>query len=402
MAKPADSLISEHAPATANRNSALGLYVHVPFCEQQCAYCDFFTLTDPRREHPLFDCWLDLCAAELALWLTHHPALRGRAITSIFFGGGTPSLLPASYFAAFLAAVRKIIPVAADAEISLETQPGTIASDDFPAYAAAGINRFSVGVQTFNPTFLLPTGRRHSVADSEATLQAAQATGATLAMDLICSLPGQSLEQWQADLERALQFSPRHMSVYEMTYHAGTDYYRQWKKGRIRPADDDVRAQMFRHTRARMQAAGYEHYEISNYARPGWRSRHNQVYWQLGDFVGLGAGAHSYVAGHRYANPRSARDYAKAIGEHRLFARSHDSPDPDITLIENLQMALRLIEGVNLDRLAQVVGQDIRKTRAAKLRELINRGWLEITSDNRLRLTAEGQLLGDSAVEELL
>lgn len=400
MAETADSTILEQ-PATAP-GAGLGLYVHVPFCEQQCAYCDFFTLTDPRREHPLFDSWLELCASELALWLENHPALRGRTVTSVFFGGGTPSLLPASYFANFLAAVRRILPVAADAEISLETQPATIAAADFPGYAAAGINRFSVGVQTFHPEFLLPTGRRHSVADAEATLRAAGATGAILAMDLICSLPGQSLEQWQADLERALEFSPRHMSVYEMTYHAGTDYYRQWKKGRIRPADDDVRAEMFRHTRRRMQAAGYEHYEISNYAQPGFRSRNNQVYWQLGDFVGLGAGAHSFVAGHRYANPRSARDYAKAMGEGRLFARNHDSPDPDITLVENLQMALRLTEGVNLDWLAQVIGQDIRETRAGKLHELINRGWLEQTSNNHLRLSKEGQLLGDSAIEELL
>jgi oxygen-independent coproporphyrinogen-3 oxidase len=389
------------AGAVVSSTAPLGIYVHVPFCEQKCAYCDFFTLTDPRREHPLFDDWLNLCAAEFRLWRRDFPNLEGRAAGSVFFGGGTPSLLPAEMFGRFLDEIRSGGGLADGAEVSLETQPGTLADADFERFVQAGITRFSIGVQTFNPALLEPTARRHSVEDSERTIRAARASGAIVSLDMICSLPGQTPEQWREDLERAISFSPDHISVYEMTYHAGTDYYRQWKRGRIEQADDAVRAEMFRWTRQRLTSAGYEHYEISNYAKPGFRSRHNQVYWRLQDFVGLGAGAHGYVSGHRYANPRSARDYAKAVRDDRLFAKNHDSTDADITLVENLQMALRLTEGVNMGWLARVLGQDIRLTHAAQLQQLTARGWITFEADH-LRLTEEGQLHADSVAEYFL
>lgn len=426
----------------SNSHEPLGLYVHVPFCEQKCAYCDFFTVTDPDRAHPLFDSWLDLCLAELRLWRRDFPELAGRPVETIFFGGGTPSLLPPELFARFIDEVKTMAGEAnadvagksahatleADAddqrrdgaatlknaaaefdggsgqvtlEVSLETQPATLAEGDYARMMEAGITRFSIGVQTFNPRLLDPTARRHTVADSEETLQRAKATDAAVSLDMICALPGQTMTEWHDDLERAISFAPHHMSVYEMTYHAGTEYFRQWKRGRISQADDDLRVEMFRHTRSRMQQAGYRHYEISNYALPGCESRHNRIYWTLGDFVGLGAGAHSFINGHRYANPRSANDYARAIREGKLFARSHDSTDADITLVENLQMALRLTEGADMDWLSRKLGQDIRKTRMVQLDELASRGWITL-ANNRLRLTTEGQLYADSVSEHLL
>lgn len=393
----------ENSALLHNNSAALSLYVHVPFCEQKCAYCDFFTLTDPRREHPLYDTWLDICVAEYAMWLRDFPHLAERRIRTIFFGGGTPSLLPPEQFARFIDAVNAAGPgIEPGAEISLETQPATLmTAGDYTAMAAAGINRFSIGVQTLNPDLLAPTGRRHTVEDSEMAVAHARSTGAEVSLDMICSLPGQSPEQWSRELEKVIGLAPDHVSVYEMTYHAGTDYYRQWKRGRITQADDAVRAEMFRHTRDRLTAAGYEHYEISNYAKPGFQSRHNRTYWTLGEFVGLGAGSHSYAGGRRYANSRSARDYAAAITEERLFARPHDADDPDITLVENLQMALRLTEGVWLDWLASALGQDIRSTRAGHLRELQRRGWIAIDND-RIRLTGDGQLYADSVAEFLL
>ena len=380
----------------------LGIYIHVPFCEQKCAYCDFFTVTDPQRSHPLFENWLSICLAELRLWFAAYPGLlQDRSISTIFFGGGTPSLLSPFHFEQFLQQFRAEFPLAPDAEISLETQPGTIAEQDFPAMVHAGINRFSVGAQTFNRALLQPTARRHTVEETEHTLRLARATGAVLAVDLIGALPGQTLPQWQADLARALEFDPHHISVYEMTYHAGTDYYRQWKRGTIRETDENLRIAMFQHTHDTLTRAGYHLYEISNYARPGMESRHNRIYWTLGDFIGLGAGAYSFLGGHRYANPRSAADYAKAIGEGRLFARPHDSSDPDITLVENLQMALRLLDGVNLNWLAGRLGQDIRHTRSQKLLQLQALGWIELTTDT-IRLTPTGILQADSVSEMLL
>lgn len=378
-----------------------GVYVHIPFCEQKCSYCDFFTVTDPERSHPLFDQWLHLCLMELRLWQREVPALAGRSIQTIFFGGGTPSLLPPDQFRQFIAALRNEFGLLDDAEVSLETQPATLGPDDYKGMVEAGINRFSVGVQTFNERLLTPTARRHTVADTEETLRQAKASGAAVSLDMICALPGQTMEEWQEDLERALSFDPQHMSIYEMTYHAGTQYYRQWKRGQISEADDEIRAEMFRFTRSGMQEAGYRHYEISNYAKPGYESRHNRIYWTLGDFVGLGAGAHSCVEGRRLANSRSAEDFARAVNEGRLFAKSQDSDDPDITMVENLQMVLRLTEGVKLDWLARRLGQDIRQTRFERLHQLERRGWIELSADH-LRLTEDGQLYADSVSEFLL
>lgn len=380
----------------------ISLYVHVPFCEQKCNYCDFFTLTDPDHAHPQFDSWLDLCHKELQLWRQKFPQIATRPIGTIFFGGGTPSLLAPEQFERFIAALHRESPSPShNIEITLETQPGTLAAKDYPSLVGAGITRFSVGVQTFNPELLLPTARRHTVADTEETLRRAKDTGATLSIDMICALPGQTMYQWQTDLQCAIDFAPQHLSVYEMTYHAGTDYHRKLRRGTITQTDENVRVEMFQHTRTQLIAAGYKHYEISNYAKPSFESRHNKIYWTLGDFIGLGAGAHSYLEGHRYENPRSARDYARAITENRLFIRPHDSPDPDITLVENLQMTLRLIDGVNLDWLAEKLNQDIRITRERQLKQLVKQGWVMIHG-NRLKLTEEGQLHADSVTEVFL
>ncbi len=387
-------------PCDSNFDS-VGLYIHVPFCEQKCAYCDFFTVTDPKRVHPLFDQWLDLCLAELRLWMRRYPRLVGRPVETMFFGGGTPSLLPPDRFAQFIGALKAEFPVSAAAEVTLETQPATLSPADYYAMTQAGINRFSIGVQTFNERLLMPTARRHTVTDAEETLRRATDSGAAVSLDMICALPGQTIAEWQDDLQRAISFTPDHMSVYEMTFHAGTQYYRQWKRGVISEADDAIRAEMFQYTRARLTEVGYIHYEISNYARPGNESLHNRIYWTLSNFIGLGAGAHSYIGGHRFENPRSADDYARAIKAGRLFARPHDSLDPDITLIENLQMALRLTKGVNLNWLTDRLGQDIRLTRGSKLAELEARNWITLTKSH-LSLTQEGQLQADSVSEYLL
>lgn len=385
---------------SAENKPPLGLYVHVPFCEQKCAYCDFFTITDPAREHPLLPDWLGLCLQELRLWFAVNPAMGGHQITTVYFGGGTPSLLPPAQFATFLRELREEFGLNPAAEISLETQPGTLAPDDFHALREAGINRFSTGVQTFNPRHLQPTARRHTVEQSEQAILNAKETGATVSLDLICALPGQSLAEWEADVRRALAFEPHHMSVYEMTYHAGTDYYRQWRRGRITETAEEARIAMFGRTRE-LLAGALEQYEISNYSGPGYESQHNSIYWTLQPFVGLGPGAHSFIGGRRFANPRHAGDYARALGEGRLFARPHDSADPDITLAENLQMALRLRRGMELEVLAERLGQDIRVTRRRALDEAIAASLLEI-ENGHLRLTETGMLQADSVTEMFL
>jgi oxygen-independent coproporphyrinogen-3 oxidase len=377
------------------------IYVHVPFCEQKCAYCDFFTITDPDGKHPLARTWLDLCAREAELWLDAGDMDRTKPIKTIFFGGGTPSLLEPVAYAGFFARIKQTFAFAPDVEITLETQPGTVDAHKLQAYAHAGFNRFSIGVQSFDDRFLLPTGRRHNAEQSRATIHAAAATGKLVSIDLISALPGQTIGNWRTELDEALSFSPDHISVYELTFHEGTQYFRDMRAGRLTEADEDTRIAMFEHTRQRLTAAGYEHYEISNYARPGARSLHNQNYWQLGDYAGLGAGAHSLVFPNRYANPNAASDYARTIQSGRLFRRPSNTSDSDVFLAENLQMALRNLDGVNLDQLSEKFGRDILAEKEHALAELEQNGLIQLAGST-LRLTATGELQSDSIVSKLL
>lgn len=379
----------------------ISLYVHVPFCEQKCAYCDFFTITDPDKNHPLYAAWLDICFRELILWRDAGHFDSRRTIQSIFFGGGTPSLLPAESFQSFLNAVKSQFVVADDCEVSLETQPGTIAENRFGEFANAGINRFSIGVQTFNESLLSPTGRRHTVAETMAAIRGAVATGQTVSFDLICAHPGQTLEDWRKDLETAATFPVKHISIYEMTYHPGTQYFRHLRKGKLAEIHEDSRIAMFEMGEDFLKNLGFDHYEISNYALPGYESRHNANYWKLGDYIGLGAGAHGFIHPHRWQNPRHADHYASAVFNGKLFAKLNDAEDIEITRIENLTAALRYKTGVNLHRFARLHNCDLMEWRGDRLRAL-ERDGLIIIEENFIRLTKSGRLQADSIAESLL
>lgn len=383
------------------QSAPVSVYVHVPFCEQKCAYCDFFTVTDPERKHPLSKEWLNLCFSELELLSSSGELSRERPIQSVFFGGGTPSLLPPEQHADFLARVRSSYNLLVGAEITLETQPGTVDSETFRSFSEAGVTRFSIGVQTFDEEILERTRRRHTVDEARDAVRGAAATGRLVSLDLICAFPGQSLEGWSHDLEQAVSFSPHGISVYELTYHAGTEFHRQLQKGRIHSAEDEVRVAMFEHTRQVLTAAGYEHYEISNYARPGGRSVHNENYWRLGDYIGLGGGAHSFLYPHRYYNPNSAEDYARAIRSGRLFRRSADTEDPLIFLLENLQMALRRSEGVNLEEFGARFGAELLQARMPRFRQLEQEGLVRLTRGTVV-LTNQGRLQADTITEFLI
>lgn len=379
----------------------VSIYVHVPFCEQKCAYCDFFTITDPDRKHPLAADWLGLCFQEAELLAAAGDLPPDRPVQSIFFGGGTPSLVDPARYVEFLARIRDRFALSPMLEVTLETQPGTADAATLQAYADAGITRFSIGVQTFDESTLLRTARRHTVRQAHETLRGARATGRLVSLDLICAFPGQSLEAWSQDLQQALAFSPEHISVYELTYHPGTEFHREVRKGRMIPAEDELRVEMFDHTEQSLTHAGFEHYEISNYARPGARSVHNENYWKLGDFVGLGAGAHSFLFPRRYSNPNSADHYAQAISQGRLFRRASDSSDPEIFMLENLQMALRRSEGVDLAQFGERFGGDLLQARWPRLKHLEQEGLVTLRGDT-IALTREGRLRADSITEYLL
>ncbi len=376
------------------------LYIHIPFCEARCPYCDFFTLGKGAAAGALADSWLDLVARELDLWLAVGDLSSSESVGTIYFGGGTPSLVSGQAMQRFLDYARSRLELAPDVEITVEMQPGTADLRKLDAYAQAGVNRFSIGAQTFTPELLALLERRHSVEETIQLIRNARLFGA-LSIDLIAALPGQTLALWQADLEKTLEFEPHHISVYELTYYDQTRLGKWLEEGRVRQADEDLRLIIFEHTIERLASAGYEHYEISNFARPGCRSRHNENYWLLGNYIGLGAGAHSFVYPHRYFNPTNVKIYEEAIESGRLPRHLSDTLDQEIFLLENVFMGLRLVQGIHLEEFRERFGVDLLVQYGERLAHLIEADLLEV-KEGRLRLTRRGLLRADAVVTYLV
>lgn len=374
-------------------------YIHVPFCEARCPYCDFFTLGKGTEAARLASEWLTVVTRELALWAAAGDIPRHSLLQTLYFGGGTPSLISAEALRAFMTSLRSMVTIADEAEVTMELQPGTVDSTKLENYALAGINRFSVGAQTFSPKHLKLLERRHSVEDTLSLLRSIPKE-TRLSIDLIVALPEQTLAEWQADLEKALSFEPVHISVYELTYYQGTAFFWRLRHGMINQPDEELRVRMFEWTVQRLTEAGYEHYEISNFAKPGARSRHNENYWRLGNYVGLGAGAHSFIFPHRYANPADIEAYRTAINNGRLARELIDPEDRQLFYLENLFMGLRSIEGVDLDDFRVRFGIGVLEHFAPRLEPLLKGGLLEIRG-NRLRLTQDGILRADAVVSYL-
>ncbi|MCX7625174.1 MAG: radical SAM family heme chaperone HemW [Candidatus Sumerlaeaceae bacterium] len=374
-------------------------YIHVPFCEARCPYCDFFTLGKGTDGARLASGWLTVVAHELELWIAAGDVVASEPVRTLYLGGGTPSLASAEAVDAFVKTFRSLMSFAADAEVTIELQPGTVDQRKLEGYALAGINRFSVGAQTFSPARLKLLERRHSVEDTVKLIRDVKNVG-RLSIDLIAALPEQTLKEWQADLETAVSFDPEHLSVYELTYYHGTALASRLHEGSLRQVDEELRVEIFEWTVATLTEAGYEHYEISNFAKPGCRSRHNENYWRLGDYVGLGAGAHSFVFPHRYANPPDVEAYSAAISADKLARRLIDPHDQDVFYLENLFMGLRLLDGVDIEDFRTRFGVGILDHFASRLAPLFEEGLLELHG-NRLRLTREGIVRADAVISYL-
>lgn len=377
--------------------TAASVYIHVPFCRQRCAYCDFFRVTDAEGTHPLAPRWFDLLRREMLLWAADGALRRDTPLRTIYMGGGTPSLTPPAVIGAFLRFVRDEFTLAPDCEVTMEMQPGTTDRAAVEALARAGVNRFSVGAQTFRAQWLELSGRRHTPDDTRRLIRDVRDVVGTrgLSIDLIAAWPGQDMAALRDDLDEALAWLPGHLSVYELTFKDGTALLRASEEGTVRPLDEDARAEMFATTARVAAAAGLARYEVSNFALPGCESRHNSAYWMLEDYVGLGAGAHSMVWPQRFCNENDLAGYAAAIDGGRLFRTVNDTDDTDIFMAENLFMALRLTRGVDLDRFAARVGSDPRVTHADALRRIDEAGLARMDGPT-LRLTDEGILRADT------
>ncbi len=328
---------------------SLGLYIHVPFCKHECPYCDFYKLelrSRPARSRLDFPDRLD---KELQLLLAAYPRLAGRRLETIYFGGGTPStLVPESVGSLIQRLQSRFQNIAPEVEITLEANPENLTAGRCAKWRGAGITRLSIGIQSFQPRELNLLERLHGPDLIPQVIENARQAGITnISLDLMFALPGQTEEDWMDNLRRAAELEPRHLSFYGLTFHPGTPFFQWLEAGRIDEMKDEQQAAMYLQGAAFLESQGFEHYEISNFARPGWRSRHNQRYWTRGDVVGLGPGAHSNLGTERWANPENLDAWEASIDAGQLPRREVERVDKRTEAAERLFTALRRREGLS-------------------------------------------------------
>jgi oxygen-independent coproporphyrinogen-3 oxidase len=374
-----------------------GVYVHWPFCASKCPYCDFNSHV--RHEPPDQARFVAAFRQELA-----HAAERtpGRTVSSIFFGGGTPSLMAPETVGAILEAVRGHWAVPDDVEITLEANPSSVEAERFRGYRAVGVNRVSLGVQALNDTDLRFLGRLHTVSEAMRAIEIARTTFPRLSFDLIYARPGQTPDAWERELREALALAADHLSVYQLTIEAETRFEDLWKAGKLTVPDEDTAATLYEITQSLGQSQGMPAYEISNHAAPGAECRHNLVYWRYGEYVGVGPGAHGRLAladgRHATATEKHPERWLSAVERqgHGLIV------DDVLTLEEQgdeyLLMGLRLAEGIDLTRYEAISGRTLDPTR---LTDLIGHGLAEVTPDRRVRATPAGFAVLDALVADL-
>ncbi len=328
----------------------LALYIHWPFCVSKCPYCDF---NSHVRESIDQDIWLAALLADMA----YEAALtKGRPLTSIFFGGGTPSLMPPSTVAALVQAAEQHWGFADNIEITLEANPSSVEAARFADLAIAGVNRVSLGLQSLDDAALAFLGRAHSVEESLNALAIAQRHFRRVNIDFIYARPDQTEAHWQAELERALSFGTDHMSLYQLTIEPGTRFETMVRTGQFVPADNDEAATLYELTQELTNAVGIPAYEISNHARTGSESRHNLSYWRYDDYIGIGPGAHGRRLNCATQRHKKPENFLSAVNRNSLGLASEEVLDPTTRATEALLMGLRLAEGISLQQLSQKTG----------------------------------------------
>jgi len=380
----------------ATGESDLALYIHWPFCVSKCPYCDF---NSHVRSHVVQDEWRDALLADLAY---EAALLPGRRLTSIFFGGGTPSLMPPATVAALIEAAAGHWAVAPNLEITLEANPSSVEAARFGDLAAAGVNRVSLGLQALDDQTLAWLGRAHGVAESLKALATAQSHFQRVSIDLIYARPEQSLDDWLAELERALAFGTEHVSLYQLTIEPGTQFATRFARGELVPLDPDAAALQFEATRARMAVAGLPAYETSNHARPGAESRHNLTYWRYGNYAGIGPGAHGRRDGIATARRKKPENWLRRVGEIGHGIEVEDRLSGRERAQEALIMGLRLVEGVDLARIARLSGLSVETLVDERAVARLDHQGLVTLNGGQLRVTDAGALLLDGILSEIV
>lgn len=369
---------------------AAGIYIHIPFCKSRCSYCDF--ATDVFRDSATVERYVRALCAEIS---SIRDESRTLTADTIYFGGGTPSLLTPEQLGHILSAVRDRFQISDKAEVTMEMNPATVTAESLAGFRELGVNRGSFGVQTFNDRDLRLLARGHGANDARSTFKLLRDAGFdNISFDLIAGLPRQTMNDWKRNLDEAISMSPEHLSLYLLEIHESTPLAEQIRSGRRTPIDDDLAAEMYELMIDTLSDAGYQQYEISNFAMPGFESRHNSKYWRLDPVYGFGVSAHSFDGSERFANERDTNAY---VGSIESGGRAEVSRERIDEASECVFLGLRLNEGVDLAGHKERFGIDLSR----KAGDLELNGLVEIVQ-GQLRLTRRGMLFSNEVFTEFL
>ncbi|MBI3398443.1 MAG: radical SAM family heme chaperone HemW [Deltaproteobacteria bacterium] len=394
------------------RDNSLGIYVHIPFCQKKCLYCDFNSFAQLNISDSGY---IDAVLKELAALVQESPVLFNKKLETIYIGGGTPSLIEPYTIKRLVSSINQTCPASNPQEITIEINPGTVQRDSLSAFRDAGVNRLSIGIQSFNDTMLKILGRMHSPQDSVLCYEYARKAGFdNIGIDLIFGLPDQSLKDWEQDLKKTVFLKPEHISTYNLTIEQGTPFFNLQKDNRLALPPEEEQVFMYEHAITNLKEAGYNHYEISNFSLNGFESRHNLRYWQCMDYIGLGAGAHSYVAsldrnrqgkapdwGMRWWNENNPNLYMEQITGIATAVAGKEILTTKEAIEEGIFLGLRRITGIDTDWFSKRFGWSLKDLHAHKITQLKIKGMLYADHDT-LRLTHQGLLLSNEVFAELI
>lgn len=399
--------VADPASGTLDVTRPLGVYIHFPFCRSRCPYCDFATAV---REPIPHDDYAAAVVAELSARVRWFRGKRAPDLRSIYFGGGTPGLWRAEAIRRVIETTRRLCEATGPLEVTVETNPGELTTETAAGLRAAGVNRVSLGMQAFQDHLLRAIGRQHEVTAIAAAVQAVRRAGIdNLCADLMFGLPGQTMDDWRHSLDALVALAPEHINAYALTIERGTPFGALEREGKLRRPDEETVAAMYGTAHEALQAAGFEHYEISSYARLGRRAVHNTLYWTGGAYLGVGASASSFRpladgTGWRFSNPRGLATYlcsAAAQQGNSLPAKIERRTSEDLEN-EGLWLSLRTCDGVDRAAHARRYGRDplAPSERASAAQKCVDAGWLSVAPD-RLHLTAAGLLFADEVASRL-
>jgi putative oxygen-independent coproporphyrinogen III oxidase len=388
-----------------NLEKSIAIYVHWPFCLSKCPYCDFNSHTFKSIDYAL---WQQSYLQEIQYFSS---LLQGKYITSIFFGGGTPSLMTPLLVESIIDRIASLCIVDEKTEITLEANPTSVESTKFADFKLAGVNRVSLGIQSFNEQDLKFLGRQHSAKEAIAAIKIAASVFKNYSFDLIYARPGQSMQKWQQELELAISLASKHISLYQLTIEKGTEFYSMYHKGKFALPSQDLAFELYDMTNQTLQQNGYQRYEISNYAASGFESKHNLNYWRYGQYLGIGPGAHSRI--NSYDNTTSSyrmqalemiynpQNWLTSVKNNNHGLKSFESLSKLDVAKEILMMGLRLIDGIDQQNLAKFVGKNFAQLVDAKLlKQLANLGLL-CYGDEKISLSNSGLMLHSKIISQI-